>query len=76
MKTLFSVIAVAAAILMVLFILLQSRGQGLGTTWGGGGGDANLYRSKRGAERILFNGTIVLATIFVLATLLSIIAVH
>lgn len=72
MKALFSTIAVVAALLMILCILLQSRGQSLGMTWGGG--DTNFYRSKRGAEKILFNGTIVLAIIFVLSVLLGILS--
>ena len=71
MKTLFNTIAVIAAALMILCILLQSRGQSLGMTWGG---DSNFYRYKRGAEKLLFNGTIVLAIIFVLSVLLGILA--
>ena len=71
MKAFFSTITVISAVLMVLSILLQSRGQSLGMTWGG---DSNFYRSKRGAEKILFNGTIVLAIIFVLSILLGILS--
>lgn len=71
MKSLFDAIAVSAAVLMVIFILLQNRGQSLGAAWGG---DSSYYRSKRGAERIIYNGTIVLAVIFVVAVLLGVIA--
>ena len=73
MKSLLDIIAVIAASLMVLCILLQSRGQSLGMSFGGSG-DTNFYRSKRGAEKILYNATIVLAIIFVAAVLLSIVA--
>lgn len=73
MKNLFDAIAVGAAVLMVIFILLQNRGQSLGAAWGG---DSSYYRTKRGAERIIFNGTIVLAVIFVVAVLLGVIAKH
>lgn len=73
MKSLFDAIAVGAAVLMVIFILLQNRGQSLGAAWGG---DSSYYRSKRGAERVIFNGTIVLAVIFVVAVLLGVIAKH
>lgn len=71
MKNLFDAIAVSSAVLMVIFILLQNRGQSLGAAWGG---DSSYYRSKRGAERVIFNGTIVLAVIFVVAVLLGVIA--
>lgn len=54
---------------MILFILIQSRGQSLGATFGG---DSNVYRSRRGAEAVVFNATIVFAVIFVLSVILSI----
>lgn len=73
MRTLLNYIAVIAAALMVLCILLQSRGQSLGMSFGGSS-DTNFYRSKRGAEKILFNATIVFAVIFVAAVLLSLVA--
>ena len=71
MKNLFSIISVVAAVLMILVILLQSQGASLGAAFGG---ESNAYRSKRGAELLLYNSTIVLAIIFVLSLLLSILA--
>lgn len=68
MRNLFNIISAIAAILMVVAILMQSQGSSLGTAFGG---ESNAYRSKRGAERILFNGTIVLAVVFVLSLLLG-----
>ena len=44
-------------------ILLQSRGAGLGATFGG---DSSVYRSRRGIEKRLFQFTIVLAILFVI----------
>ena len=49
------------SVLLVLAILLQNRGSGLGMAFGGEG---NVYRTKRGLERGLFISTIVLAIIF------------
>ena len=46
-----------------LAILLQSRGSGLGGTFGG---DSAVYRSRRGIERRLWQFTLVLAFLFVL----------
>ena len=42
-------------------ILLQARGTGLGVTFGGGG---NVYRTKRGVEKKLFQLTILLSILF------------
>jgi protein translocase SecG subunit len=71
MRNLFNIITVIAAILMVLCILIQNRGQSLGASFGG---DSSYYRSKRGAEAVIFNATIILSVIFVLGILLSVLA--
>jgi preprotein translocase subunit SecG len=71
MRNLFNSLTVVSAILLVLFVLIQSRGQSLGATFGG---DTNFYRSKRGAEAVIFNATIVFAVIFVLSVILSILS--
>ena len=71
MRSLFNVITVVSALLMILFILIQSRGQSLGATFGG---DTSYYRSRRGAEAVIFNATIVFAVIFVLSVILSILS--
>ena len=71
MRNLFNAITVISSILMVLFILIQSRGQSLGAAFGG---DTNFYRSRRGAEAVIFNATIVLSVIFGLSVILSILS--
>jgi preprotein translocase subunit SecG len=43
-------------------ILLQSRGAGLGSAFGG---DSSVYRSRRGIEKTLFQFTIALGVLFV-----------
>lgn len=52
---------IITSLLLMGSILLQARGTGLGSTWGGGG---ETYRSKRGVERFLLYGTIALALLF------------
>ncbi len=54
------------AILLMLAILMQNRGTGLGNVFGGSGG---VYLTKRGLEKKLFIATIVLALIFLLLSL-------
>ena len=55
-----------SAILSVLLILLQQRGASLGAGFGASG---ELYTTRRGLDKSLFNATIVFVTIFVLSIL-------
>ena len=54
---------VVVSILLSLLILLQQRGGGVGGAIGGVGG-GEFYATRRGAEKILANLTIILAIIF------------
>ncbi|MFC1787751.1 preprotein translocase subunit SecG [Patescibacteria group bacterium] len=56
-----NIIQVVLAVLLTASILIQARGTGLGAAFGGGG---NVYRTKRGIEKKLFNATIILAILF------------
>lgn len=49
-------------------ILMQSRGAGLGATFGG---DSSVYRSRRGIEKRLFQFTVTLAVLFVIFSVAS-----
>jgi len=63
-------VQVLLSVLLIIVILLQVKGTGLGQAWGGGG---EFYRSKRGLEKILFRVTIVIAFLFFISsTILSI----
>ena len=55
------------AILLILSILSQQRSAGLSATFGGSGG---FSVSKRGAEKVLFNLTIIFAVLFVASSVL------
>lgn len=57
-----SIVQIGLSVLLVSAILLQSKGVGLGGVFGGEG---NVYRTKRGAEKFIFVGTIVLSILFV-----------
>ncbi len=61
LKTYLSIAQIAVSVLLIAAILLQSRGTGLGATFGGEG---NVYRTKRGVEKVLFRSTIAFAMIF------------
>lgn len=60
------VVIVLTGAIMVLFILLQARGATLGAGFGSSG---ELYTTRRGLDKSLYEATIVLATIFILAIL-------
>ncbi len=64
--TLFQSIIFISAILTILLILLQQRGASLGAGFGSSG---ELYTTRRGLERSLFNATIICALVFVLSIL-------
>ncbi|HSM33942.1 MAG TPA: preprotein translocase subunit SecG [Anaerolineae bacterium] len=57
-----------AAVGLIAAVLMQSRGSGLGATFGGG--DASSFRTRRGVEARLYQFTIILAVIFVSVSML------
>lgn len=59
-------ITVGSAILMILAILLQQRGASLGAGFGSSG---ELYTTRRGLDKNLFEVTIILAVVFILSIL-------
>lgn len=60
------IVTVGSAILMMLAILLQQRGATLGAGFGSSG---ELYTTRRGLDKNLFEATVVLAVIFILSIL-------
>ena len=63
-------VTVGSAVLMIIAILLQQRGASLGA---GFGGSSELYTTRRGLDKNLFEATIFLAIVFVLSILAAII---
>ena len=53
---------VIISIFMIASILIQNRTEGMGTMFGGGGGE--VFRTKRGVEKLLYYTTIFLAIAF------------
>jgi len=67
MKMFLEIFQIVISILLILSILSQQRSAGLSSTFGGTGG---FQTSKRGAEKILFNMTIIFAVLFVASSIL------
>jgi preprotein translocase subunit SecG len=59
-------LTIASAVLMIIAILLQQRGASLGAGFGSSG---ELFTTRRGLDKNLFEVTVVLAVIFVLSIL-------
>ncbi len=57
---------VASGVLMVASILLQQRGASLGAGFGSSG---ELFTTRRGLDKNLYEATIILAVIFILSIL-------
>lgn len=65
------ILQIVVSILLMLSILFQNKGTSLSGIFGGGG--SNVYMAKRGFDKILFYATIILAAIFFILSLISII---
>lgn len=61
------VIQAVLAVLLIGGILLQQRGAGLGSAFGGGTDET--YYTRRGAEKLIFQGTIGVAVLFTISIL-------
>ena len=66
--TILQIVTVGSAVLMILAILLQQRGASLGAGFGSSG---ELYTTRRGLDKNLFEASIVMAVIFVLSILVG-----
>jgi preprotein translocase subunit SecG len=64
--TILQIITVSSGVLMSASILLQQRGASLGAGFGSSG---ELYTTRRGLDKNLFEATVVLAVIFILSIL-------
>ncbi len=69
MRIVFLILHIIVAILLGSLILLQNSKGGIG----GGLGNFEHYRTKRGAERALFLATAVLAVIFLFTSVANLI---
>lgn len=70
MKSLFVVLQIIVSLLLVGAITLQTKGQGLSTSFGGKG---EFYSSKRGVEKVFFWATVVLVCLFALVSLINLV---
>lgn len=68
MKIALLILHVILSVGLIGLILLQSSKGGLGSAFGGG----ESFRTKRGAEKVVFNATIVLALLFLVTSVVNV----
>ena len=69
MSTYLSVVQIIVSAVLIIVILLQSKGSGFSGAFGGDTG--SIYRSRRGVEKTLFQFTIGLSALFAVISLVS-----
>jgi preprotein translocase subunit SecG len=56
---------IALSLILIVLVLMQQSEADLGSAFGGGDNLGAQNRTRRGAEKIMFNSTIVVAILFV-----------
>jgi preprotein translocase subunit SecG len=70
MKYILSLLQIILSVVVIVLILLQSKGVGLGRAWGG---SADFYKTRRGIEKIVFQATILFVFLFLLVSITNLI---
>ncbi|NLG27643.1 MAG: preprotein translocase subunit SecG [Chloroflexi bacterium] len=65
-----NIVQIIVSVALIVLTVLQGRNAGLGRMFGG---DSSIHVTRRGVEKTAFNITIVLAVIFFVTSLLSVI---
>ena len=68
MNTYLSIAQIVLSVALILAIMLQVKGGGMGGIFGQAD---SVYRTRRGIERTLFQLTIVLAVIFIIISIVA-----
>ena len=60
---------IVISIVLIGLVLLQAKGGGLGSMFGGDGG---VYKTRRGLEKTVYNATVVFAVLFLIISMLTV----
>lgn len=69
MHTAIHLATIIVSVVLMLVILLQTKGSEFSGAFGGDTG--SIYKTRRGVEKTLFQFTIVIAVVFILLTILT-----
>ncbi len=64
-----SILQIIVSLLLVISILMQSRGDGLGAAFGG---DMGGFHTKRGFEKFLLQSSVTLSSLFIVLAIINI----
>jgi len=70
MVTYLYIVQIVLSVSLIVAIMLQAKGAGLGGIFGGDTG--GIYKTRRGVEKTLFNLTIGLSVVFFLTSLITV----
>jgi preprotein translocase subunit SecG len=65
----FSWALIVISLVLIGLVLIQARGAGLGSMFGGDGG---VYKTRRGMEKTLYNTTVGCAALFLIISMLTV----
>ena len=68
--------AIIVSVVLVVLILLQVKGGGLGSLFGGGESGLGITRTRRGLERTLFQLTIVISIVFLAISIVAVLVLQ
>lgn len=68
-RDILQVVQIILSLMLIFMVVLQSKGTGIGSTFGG---DMGFYGTKRGAEKMLFISTIVISVVLMLSLIVGI----
>jgi preprotein translocase subunit SecG len=68
MKNILIIANLIVTALIVVFILIQGRGAGLGSAWGGGG---EMFQTRRGIEKVTLRFTVILIIFFFIISVVN-----
>jgi preprotein translocase subunit SecG len=69
MRQALSIAQIVISVLIIVAIILQAQGTGLGNNWSGGG---ETYHTRRGLEKMIFYATIVLVALFIVSSVANV----
>jgi preprotein translocase subunit SecG len=65
-----NIVQIIVSVALIVLTVLQGKGGSLGRMFGG---DSSIYKTRRGVEKTVYQITIVLAVVFFVTSLLSVI---
>ncbi len=68
MKPVLQIFTIIIAVILTFLILMQGKGAGLGSAWGGGG---EFYQTRRGIEKFTLQLTIIFTLLFFIISVLN-----